>query len=564
MFRLPFQVAVLVLSLFAGSSLAAEADVPLKITQVTLFKNGLGYFTSTATLPAGATTLRFGQLPIPSHGTFWVGYEAGLPVKGVFTRLETISRPQTASDITGLLEANVGRNVVLYSRYWGAANTEDPKPVKGKLLSVNRGEPATPASPYVMSARPESERNQYYGGSRPAVAIIQTEEGTAAISTDSVQRLLITGGKAATQWTHQEKIPVLRLELAQPAPGWTINVSYLAKGITWAPSYRIDLSDAKTAAFTAKAIIINEVADLDAVKVDLVTGYPNLLFSDIQSPIALSSTLGQFLQALQQGRSENRGSPVVAQQAVMGNLIGIGGGGGGSNLAPQYGTAATGQQAEDLFLYPVKELTLKRGETAMLPLFSAKLPYEHVYTWKIPDMLDERDQYRHPSADSNTRPPQEEVWHICRLTNTGKMPLTTAPAEFIKDGQIVGQDICYYTNPGTQTDIRINRALRIAAEHAEFEVRRERNAAQFYGYNYDKVTVRGVLDLTSSLPDTVHVEVTKLLSGDVLENKEKAEVIDTAKGLRAVNARHQLVWKIDLAPGKMAKLTYDYVVLVRP
>ncbi|MFA7236903.1 MAG: hypothetical protein WC058_08565 [Phycisphaeraceae bacterium] len=230
---------------------------------------------------------------------------------------------------------------------------------------------------------------------------------------------------------------------------------------------------------------------------------------------------------------------------------------------PNYGSAQPGQQAEDLFLYPIARLTLRQNETATIPLFTASMPYEHVYTWKISDMLDQNDQYRREQDERNAAPRQEEVWHVCRLTNAGKMPLTTAPAMFVKNGQIVGQNICYFTNVGDTSDIRINRALRIAADQGEFEVSRERNSAQYYGYRYDKVTVRGELKLISHLADQVKVEVTKQLSGDVTENKDNAQVIDTAKGLRAVNARHQLIWKIDIQPGRTSTLTYQYTVLIR-
>ena len=56
--------------LFAGE----EGTASLKLRHVSLFKNGIGYFSSDAKLPDGATTVNIGQLPVPSHGTFWVYY----------------------------------------------------------------------------------------------------------------------------------------------------------------------------------------------------------------------------------------------------------------------------------------------------------------------------------------------------------------------------------------------------------------------------------------------------------------------------------------------------------
>ena len=67
------------------------------------------------------------------------------------------------------------------------------------------------------------------------------------------------------------------------------------------PSYRIDLSDDKVARFSAQAQIVNEMADLDAVQAELVTGFPNIQFPELPNPVAMSQTLAEFLRALAAG-----------------------------------------------------------------------------------------------------------------------------------------------------------------------------------------------------------------------------------------------------------------------
>ena len=143
------------------------------------------------------------------------------------------------------------------------------------------------------------------------------------------------------------------------------------------------------------------------------------------------------------------------------------------------------------------------------------------------------------------------------------MPWTTAAAEFVKGAQFIGQDICYYTAPGAETTIRINRAMNVIAEQAEFELERKRNAARFYGYNYDLVKVKGELKLRNRLDKIVNVEVTKNLSGEVSETTPQAKDIPTAKGLKRVNPRHILIWDIELNPSKEQTLLYTYEVYIR-
>ena len=276
--------------------------------------------------------------------------------------------------------------------------------------------------------------------------------------------------------------------------------------------------------------------------------------------LRMSQSLADFLNSLSSGRTEpGRGGRMMSQQAMLNEPVfdrfeGV--------PMPAYSTAAQGTVSEDLFLYPVKEFSLRRGETAYVPLFTAKMPYRHIYTWKIDDCLDMEDRYRHDQGGAEGKM-AEEVWHSCRLRNTLKMPLTTAAAQFVNRGVFSGQDLCYYTAPGAETTIRINRAMNVLAEQAEYEVERKRSATSFYGYSYDLVKVRGELKLRSRLDRDVSMEITKELSGEVLELAAGAKDVMTAKGLKKVNPKHVLTWEFDLKAGKEQTLFYVYQVHIR-
>jgi hypothetical protein len=334
-------------------------------------------------------------------------------------------------------------------------------------------------------------------------------------------------------------------------------VSYLARGITWVPSYRIDLSDEKTAQFSAEAQIINEMTDIESAQVDLVTGFPNIQFPDVPNPVAMSQPLADFLRSLSTGRAEggDRNRYLGQQQAVLLNNYYE----ADSAPLPSYSAAAQGQTAEDLFLYPLPKLSIKNGETATIPLFTAEMPYRHLYTWKIPDQLEVENPRQRPEGKT-----AEEVWHVCRLVNAAKMPLTTAVAEFVKDGQFVGQDTCFYTAVGAEASIRINRAVNVHAEEAEVEVERKRSAANFYGYGYDLVKLTGELKIRNRIDKTIDLEISKELSGEVLEKSHDAKDVQTARGLKQVNPKHSLTWLTTVKAGEEVKITYSYQLYVRP
>ena len=527
-----------------GAALAGDAALTPRVERVALFKNGLGYFTSVATLPANAQTVTLAHMPIPVLGTFWVTPSSNVRLRGLFTSLVDFAEQVPAGDLAGLLSANVGRKVRVNG------GTTDGPLIEGVVVSAG-GErsPQEPDSPYLMGMR----RGEGAGvRSAAAFVAIKTERGLVVLNAAAVSRVEFEGGGIATTVRDVQQRPTMRVELEKPAPGERLSLSYLAHGITWSPSYLIDLTDPKTARLTASAVVVNEVADLENVRLDLVTGYPNMLFADVRSPIAMSQSLADFLSALGQGTGEWRnGRGSVVSQLGLANSASF------ETISVAAPSSGLGQTAEDLFLYPIEQVNLRRGETVHLPLFSADMPYEHLYTWSIADFLDERDRYR-----QGDQPRTEEVWHSCRLTNAAKMPLTTAPAQFVTNGQFTGQDVCRFTAPGAETTIHINRAMHLVADQAEVEVERKREASRFHGSSYDLVKIRGELRLRSRLDKTATVEVTKQLSGDVSETVPTAKDVATTKGLRQVNTRHTLVWKIDVQPGEERKLTYTYDVYI--
>jgi hypothetical protein len=84
-----------------GTVNAAEPNPPIqalvRIERVALFKNGLGYFVSTGSLPERETTIRIGQLPVPVYGTFWVGASDDVKLKRLVTALEEVDCPLSSS-----------------------------------------------------------------------------------------------------------------------------------------------------------------------------------------------------------------------------------------------------------------------------------------------------------------------------------------------------------------------------------------------------------------------------------------------------------------------------------
>ena len=529
-------------------------DVKIEIEKLTLFKNGLGFIISNATLPKNSKTVRIGQLPIPSFGTFWVGYPKDVKLQSLVTSIEEVEKKVPVISIPQLFQVNTGRKVIIH--------TSD-KDIEGTIVSgaMNPQEPPAP-NPYFMSPRLIQDPYRSYVPQIPMSDIIsiQTDKGIVVLNLGSILRVEFADENPTNVTTSKTKYPSLRMELEKPAGGENVTITFLARGITWSPGYLIDLSDSKTAKFSAHAIIINELTDFNNVKLQLVTGFPNIKFSDINSPIAKSQSLADFLTTLS-GSNQQTGNRYMMSQGMLGNSM-LRADEYESSIVPGYSTGSEGLVAEDLFLYPVDNFTLKKDETAWVPLFTAEMPYKHIYTWKIGDFVDVNEHYNMQMGLQEGKN-AEEVWHSCRIVNTLNMPLTTAATEFVTDNEFTGQDVCYYTPPKGETTIRINKALNVLAEQTEIEVERTRDVSVFHGYRYDLVKVRGELKLRNKLDKSIKVEISKELSGEVLESTPKSKDVKTAKGLRQVNEKHILTWEIELEAGGEEKISYQYKVYIR-
>ncbi len=529
---------------------AEPTPVDTQIQSVALFKNGLGYFVRAGELPGAPAQVEVGPLPAAVHGTLWLGWGDGVQFANLRSREVVATDTRDALSIDELIRANVGKRVRV-------TLPDDEEDITGTILSYSQPEESPPVNPYlsIIPPRPEGQ----------GVILISTrsglgDAGTLALAPNQIQHIIFLEDPA-TEVPVDAKHVGITGQLENAPGNSALSVSYLAKGMTWAPSYLVDISERpgadERAMLTAKAVIINEIEDLDGATVDLVTGFPYLEFSEIISPLAKKQDLAGFLSALYTGasgqmRRESGARAQVMLNAPMMEYDAL------TSRFPEYGAPAQGTETEDLFFYPVENVTLERGQTGYYPLFSQRIPYEHVYTWEIADYIDDYERYQQPDDER-----REIVWHSLRLENETGMPWTTAPAQTVKDGRILGQAMLHYTPKGAETLLKITQALGIQADEAEIETARQPNAQTFHGSRYDRVTVQGTLKMRSHLDEEVTVEVTKMLTGEVRETSPEADVVKLEAGRQRVNPRSRLTWELPLPAGETVEMTYVYEVYVR-
>src|SRR5439155_17413172 len=85
--------------------------------------------------------------------------------------------------------------------------------------------------------------------------ILQTARGRAYVEPGDVAYYEAEGAVA----TVKRRQPVLLLSVAEAKGPVTVHLSYLGHGLAWAPSYRVDTTDAKRLTIEQSAVLRNEM-----------------------------------------------------------------------------------------------------------------------------------------------------------------------------------------------------------------------------------------------------------------------------------------------------------------
>ncbi len=547
-------------ALLAAGVLPARAQQPLaaRTAEVSLFKNGLGFVIREANVP-GPGEYVLENLPAPVHGSFWI-----LPEAKAATLQEAVafSAPRKESEValslTDLLRANVGKKVEV--------RTEADGWVAGTILAVPEPETRMPVARAGQTGYrnywepPHAYRPPDAAGTQRAEAagfvLLRTEAGTLALPPGEIKGMR-SNDDLAQRVPRSEPGAALRVKVA--GAGGRVRVAYLTWGLTWAPSYQIDISDPKEASLRCKAVLINDVETLESATAHFITGFPNLAFAEAVDPLALIGDTTDFLQSLlslsQPGRRAS--APTTMQQVTMNVAV------PDTSGRPRLSRPGAGEAREDLFFYPQPDVSLRRGERGYYQLFAKRVPYDDVHVWEIEDSLDEQSRWRYGwwNYGQNMQAAEpEEVWHSLRLTNTGGIPWTTAPAMTVQEGRILGQDTLTYTPSGAKVLVKVTRSVDVQVEQGEVEVSRDRGARTAYRGNYDLVTIKGELRIINRKSEPVTMLIKKTLSGEVLESKPKAAIETTVKGVWRVNPQQLLTFEVPVPAAGKAYATYHYQV----
>jgi hypothetical protein len=510
-----------------SAPLSALANMPVK--EITVFKDGHSFVLHTGKMPTDEHgNVLMDYLPTPVIGTFWpYSADKHARLSAVTASPRKVLVERTALNLRELIEANVGADVlVTEARVVEGDGKTAPLRYRATIqeLPHQTGEELEAISP------PNSGQKLPVKGD--VVLLNLPEGGVKVVGLDRILDVTFMGDHKE-KVAHEEFRNLLTLKLdweGRPQKEAEVGLLYLQRGVRWIPNYKVTIDGKGSAVVKLQATLINELADLDDVTAHLVIGVPTFAFKETVDPMSLQQTVAQLSQYFrtdaqtaygfanaimsQQARmSEYRGNPPVAEP---GRTI---------DLGPE---VATSGKTEDLFMFDVKHVTLKKGQRMVVPITEFTLKYKDVYALDIP-FSPPPEVWRNFSNN----PQQAElarlfnapkVMHKIRLSNSSEYPLTTAPALILRDDRVLAQGLMTYASPGAESDLDVTTAVDVRVKKADNETKRTPNAATWQGEQYGRIDLTGKITLTSFARQPLEVEVVRNVLGNVSEADQNGKI----------------------------------------
>src|SRR6267142_281658 len=522
---------------------AAASELQLSTERVIIFKDGYGLIVKNGKATADAKGKVFTpQVPESAIlGSFWAMSDGQklLAMEAGWEEKREVREKRTACiTIPELLRANVGRRITL--------TLGDKRTITGTLAQVLDipGETAAVPSPSAPGFFVEMEtgrspfealrnmnevraaRMLSYGGQVFApgeeggvlkreltprggdfVVMDETESGRMVLPVAQVQA--ISGKDLQTQMVREEEVfsrtKRLNFDYGIDLAGKevTLKLYYFTGGLRWIPTYRVSGELKDKAELALQGEVLNEIEDLDKAALDLVVGVPNFRFKETVSPLTLERVMRNALISAQPGLAMRNNEFSNSLNANYSQQAGVWRGRkvegtSAASMAPEL-SGAGGEQ--DLFVYSMKEFSLKKGSRATVPLWQNTVPMRHVYTLDLRSIRS-RTGTGHVDALPGVNPSplkiaQNKIWHQLELANNSALPWTTGAALSMRQNLPLGQDLLTYTPVGGCSLLPLTVAVDMLSSYDEEETSRKANAINVDGTSYTLVTKKGTISVTN-------------------------------------------------------------------
>ncbi|WP_146598804.1 DUF4139 domain-containing protein [Novipirellula aureliae] len=587
--------------------MTVASRLDLKTERVVVFKDGycLVVKQGKATTDADGVAYTDDVPDAAVLGSFWAVPEKGTIqslVAGWVDTESTMARELNCTNIMEVVKSNLGK----------ACSLEvDQERIEGRLLKILSNDELAnnlsaanfndPSDSMRLSSQLSASQSTRSLGSRTATTsisdvggeyfLLRTQSGDMMIRADMVRNLTIENMNSLIEKTMITKSRHKRLTMkfAQANAEVNVNLMYFRPDVRWIPTYRINLtgqalapgkdpspekqaSQQQKAEMIMQGEILNEAEDFTNVPFHVVVGVPNFRFRTIPSPIVLEATLRNSLaQAAPSimGRGNHLMSNAVFTQQISDFR---------SRPATQDETTAidlpdelNGKGGNDMFVYQLAPMTLRRGERAIVPILHTDIAYRDIYTWDIQMTHSENFVASTVDSPSPLRLSEARVWRQVELVNNSNVPWTTGAAMIVDEMQPLAQELLTYTSPGSSCRVPVTVSVDLRGKAEDTETGRELKVLSWRGHDYARVTGKIEAELTNQKKEPVTLAVQLRFGGKATKLSDNGKVVLEAYHAEdwheqrgdPINNSSVIRWTETILPGESFKPTVDYEYYLR-
>jgi hypothetical protein len=196
-----------------------------------------------------------------------------------------------------------------------------------------------------------------------------------------------------------------------------------------------------------------------------------------------------------------------------------------------------GAAATDYTVYTKEDLTLRRGEKAIITLFKQKITYSHIYRWSPPGRME----------------------HSLVLHNRTATAWTTGPCLAVSAERPLSEDLLKYTPKGGNGELPVTAAINIAHDKSEREIARKlKDHTPTRDVSLDLVTLEGKLKLRNFEKRTVDIVISNPIPGKPIQADQNGVISADSTKLQLLERAGTIRWHLKLEPGEEKTLTYQY------
>lgn len=511
---------------------ALGANAQIKTTKVSVFKNGTFFQKKEGNLKFNDKVT---YVDVPSTallGTYWIAGSKDIKIQQIDVKQDTIKKSKTAQTMYDYLQGNEGKQVTLRYNYYVESNTKPTlRTVTGTLV-------------------------KYFP--QTGMIKIKTTEGKLLIITTTALNDIEFDASVSDKYQADTILRRAKIQIEKSASESQFTVVSMQTGIQWQPSYYIRLVNDKDARLVMKGTVENFTEeDLTDVDLDLVVGSPQMYFGTQYDPVSLGYLSSIISSNLNGGAAYYMDNRSISNSAYQSANYDYATTTANIPIAGEDEYTADGEKVADLYYYKAGKISLQKNTKTLIPISLTTIPYKDVYEAEITDITN----YYINRTVTYDEMQKTDAFHSLKFTNKSSAPITTASV-FVadQDEKPLAQDQIKYTPVNADVMVRLSKAIDVSVKSKDEETGRSEKAKKYNKTYYDKITLKGTVDVCNFLDKPITLSLKKYVNGEVT----KAEGATTSKSGRynSLNPYSTIKWEVDLKAGEKKTINFEYDVYI--